>query len=173
MATDTQEGYGLVSKSFHWVMALLVGWQFLKFFDRIGEGEHWVGQTLVPWHISIGVLLLVMAAARFGWALNQRGRRPLNDPAMDFFIKAGHGLIYATLILLPLTGIMLMVGAGFGVTAFGVELIAKGEKIGWAQGLGSLHSPLAWILAALVIGHIAMALFHQFVRRDGTLDRML
>ena len=141
--------------------------------DRIDEGEHWVGQTLVSWHISIGVLLLVMPAARFGWALNQRGQRPLNDPAMDFYIKAGHGLIYATLILLPLTGIMLMVGAGFGVTAFGVELIAKGEKIGWAQGLGSLHSPLAWILAALVIGHIAMALFHQFVRRDGTLDRML
>lgn len=92
---------------------------------------------------------------------------------MDFYIKAGHGLIYAALILLPLTGIMLMVGAGFGVTAFGVELIAKGEKLAWAQGLGGLHSPLAWILAALVIGHVAMALFHQFVRRDGTLDRML
>lgn len=76
MTTDTHEGYGLVSKAFHWIMALLVGWQFLKFFDRIAEGEHWVGQTLVPWHISIGVLLLVMAAARFGWALNQRGQRP-------------------------------------------------------------------------------------------------
>lgn len=43
-------------------MAVLVGWQFLKFFDRIAEGEHWVGQTLVPWHISIGTLFLLLIA---------------------------------------------------------------------------------------------------------------
>lgn len=34
---------------------------------------------------------------------------------------------------MPLTGIMMMLGAGCGVTAFGVELIAKGEEIAWAR----------------------------------------
>lgn len=173
MSIDSPDGYGAISKALHWGIALLVGWQLLKFGDRIAEGEHWIGQTLVPWHVSLGTLLLVLAILRLAWAISQRGQRPLHDPAMSFFVKAGHGLLYAGLILMPLTGIMVMVGGGHGVTAFGIELISKGEKIAWAQSIGSLHSPIAWILAALIIGHIAMALFHQFIKRDGTLARMM
>ncbi len=29
----------------HWLMAFLIGWQLLKFGDRIAEGEHWIGQA--------------------------------------------------------------------------------------------------------------------------------
>lgn len=50
MTTDTAERYGSMTKFFHWSMAFLIGWQLLKVFDHINDGEHWVGQTLVPWH---------------------------------------------------------------------------------------------------------------------------
>lgn len=172
MIFDTQKRYGMIAKAFHWLMALLIGWQLLKFGDRIAEGEHWVGQVLVPWHVSVGVLLLVLAVLRIAWAFGQRRRRPSHDPAMAFFVKAGHGLLYAGLVLMPLTGIMVMIGAGYEVSAFGVELVAKGEKISWAQSIGSLHSPLAWLFTALIIGHIAMAMFHHLIKRDDTLARM-
>ena len=39
---DSRESYGTLSKSLHWLMAVLIGWQFLKFGDRIADGEHWV-----------------------------------------------------------------------------------------------------------------------------------
>ena len=172
MTNDTPNRYGAVSRAFHWVMALLVGWQLLKVFDRISEGVHWVGQVLVPWHVSVGTLLLVLVIARLAWAVSQWGHRPAHDPDTAFLVNAGHGLLYAGLILMPLTGIMVMVGGGYGLTAFGVDLIAKGDKIAWAQALGSLHSPLAWLLSALILGHIAMALFHHVVKRDDTLRRM-
>lgn len=173
MIHDTTERYGSVSKTFHWLMAVLIAWQLLKFGDRILEGEHWVGQTLVPWHVSIGVLLLILIVLRIFWALGQRPHRPQHDPATAKLVKAGHGLLYAGMLLMPLTGIMVMLGGGYGITAFGVEIVAEGAEIGWAANLGSLHSPLAWAVAILTLGHIVIALYHHFVQRDDTLRRIL
>ena len=117
-------------------------------------------------------MLLVLVVARAAWAFRQRRQRPVHDPATEFFVRAGHGLLYAGMILMPLTGIMVMVGGGYGLTVFGAELIAKGGEVAWAQTLGSLHSPLAWTLAMLIVGHVAVAMFHYFIRRDDTLARM-
>ncbi|HLV76485.1 MAG TPA: cytochrome b [Marinobacter sp.] len=173
MLRDTPERYGTLTKALHWLMALLVGWQLLKLGDRIADGEHWVGQTLVPWHISIGVLLLVLIVLRLIWATSQRQQRPQPEPSMAWAVKAGHGLLYACLLLMPLTGIMVMLGGGYGVNAFGVQLIAEGEERAWAGTLGSIHSPLAWLLTILVIGHIGAALVHHLFLKDETLKRML
>lgn len=173
MIKDSKERYGKVSIVFHWGMAVLIGWQLLKFGDRIAEGEHWIGQTLVPWHLSIGALLLGLIVARLLWVASQRRHRPEQDPATAWLVKGGHGLLFAGMLAMPVTGVLVMVGGGYGLTAFGLELIAKGDKVAWASAIGALHSPIAWALTALVIGHIAMALFHHFVRRDDTLRRML
>jgi cytochrome b561 len=60
---DSTTRYGSITRVFHWLVALLIGWQMMKFFDRISEGEHWVGQTLVPWHVSIGTLAALLIVA--------------------------------------------------------------------------------------------------------------
>lgn len=173
MINDSKERYGSVSKFLHWLMAVLIIWQLLKFGDRIAEGEHWIGQALVPWHISIGTLLLGLIVLRIFWVMSQRRHRPRQNPATAKLVKAGHGLLFAGMLLLPISGVLVMLGGGYGLTAFGVEIVAAGEEITWAASLGSLHSPLAWVLAALVIGHIGIALLHHFVQRDDTLKRML
>lgn len=173
MKDDSKERYGSVSKTFHWLMAALIGWQLFKFGDRIAEGEHWVGETLVPWHVSIGTLLLVLIVLRLAWVMTQRHQRPAQDPATAALVKAGHAMLYIALLLLPVLGILYVVGNGYPLTVFGIELIAKGDEIEWAKTIGGLHSPLAWLITALVIGHIAMALIHHFIKRDDTLKRML
>lgn len=173
MSGDSRERYGSVSRWFHWLMALLIGWQLLKLFDRIADGEHWVGQTLVPWHVSIGSLLLVLVVLRLGWVAKQKDNRPEQDPATAFLVKAGHFLLYAGMVLMPVTGILTMVGNGYGWTAFGVQLAAKGDGIPWMASIGSLHSPIAWLLLVMIVGHIGIALLHHFVRKDGVLRRMI
>lgn len=44
---DSKERYGSITRIFHWGMALLIIWQFMKFFDRINDGEHWIGENIV------------------------------------------------------------------------------------------------------------------------------
>lgn len=172
MINDSKERYGSISKLFHWGMAVLIIWQGLKFFDRIDDGEHWVGETLVPWHISIGTLLLVLVVLRLLWVAKQTGNRPLQNPATAVLVKIGHSLLYAGVVLMPVTGMLYMVGKGHGLSPFGVQLIAKGDEVPWMADIGGLHSPIAWILLVLIVGHVCIALFHHFVRKDDALRRM-
>ncbi|QCG68344.1 cytochrome b [Pseudomonas veronii] len=173
MVNDTAHRYGGITRLLHWAMALLIALQFLKLGDRINDGEHWIGQTLVPWHISVGGLLLVLIVLRLFWARGQRQQRPQPVGPTALLVKAGHGLLYACMLLMPVSGILLMLGKGYGLKVFGVQLVAKtGVETGWMASLGSLHSPLAWLFVALVLGHIAAALFHHFVQKDDTLKRM-
>jgi len=172
MLKDSPDRYGSLTKWLHWLMAVLIGWQLLKLGDRIADGEHWIGETLVPWHVSIGSLLLVLIVIRIVWAASQLGHRPAHDPKTVALVKTGHGLMYAAMLLMPLTGIMVMVGGGYGLNAFGLQLIPRGDEVAWAASLGSIHSPLAWALTAMIAGHIFMALLHHF-RGDDTLKRMM
>src|SRR5690554_195919 len=171
---DSKQRYGGITRLFHWGMGLLIIWQFLKFFDRINDGEHWVGENLVSWHISIGSLLLLLIVLRIIWAFTQKNNRPEQDPATALLVKAGHGLLYLAMLLLPITGVMIMIGNGFGWAPFGMEIVAgDGPEIGWMATLGSVHSLIAWSLLILVIGHVGIALLHHFVKKDGVLRRML
>lgn len=171
---DSKTRYGIISRLFHWGMAALILWQFMKFFDRINDGEHWIGVNLASWHIAIGSLLLILIVLRLIWAVSQKNNRPEQDPATVVLVKAGHGLLYLGMLLLPITGAMIMVGKGYGWSPFGIELVARGgPKIDWMATLGSAHSLIAWSLLILVIGHAGMALIHHFVKRDDTLKRML
>lgn len=173
MKNDSKERYGSISRIFHWGMAVLIIWQLLKIFDRINDGEHWVGKTLVPWHVSIGTLLLLLVVLRIVWTLKQRGQRPGQTPATAFLVKAGHFLLYVGMLLMPLTGVMIMLGNGYGLKAFDIQLIARGVEFPWMASLGSLHVPIAWILLVLTIGHIGLALIHHCIQKDGTLRRMI
>lgn len=171
---DTHQHYGFITRCFHWTITVLVIWQFLKLGNRISDGEHWIGQVLVPWHISIGILLLVLGILRVYWAVKQRQRRPRHVGPEAPLVKGGHFLLHLVTVLLAITGILFMVGNGYKLVFFGVELIAKSEtKVDWMISVGNLHSPLAWLLLALVAGHIVAALYHHFVVRDDTMGRML
>jgi cytochrome b561 len=63
---------------------------------------------------------------------------------------------------------------GWTVSLFGViplpALAATGSTLGHA--MGDVHQVVAWALLGLVGLHIAAAVFHHFVLRDGVLRRM-
>jgi len=83
-------------------------------------------------------------------------------------------LLFGTL-LMPISGILMQLGEGRAIAFFGLELIAASgveneiiEKIGEVgHGLGSKLMILAVAL------HIAAALKHHFIDKDGTMTRML
>ena len=172
---DTPRRYGAVSLLFHWTMALLIILQFMALGGYINDGEHWIGNTIVPWHTDIGLLLLILVSLRILWMLGQRERRPElhGRHAMQLMAKGGHFLLYVCMVLMPVTGILLMVGGGHGLGFFGIQLVAESEReIPWAIALGEWHAQISWLFVALVLGHLGAALYHHFVMHDDTLARM-
>lgn len=161
MLKDRQHKYGLLARAFHWLSAFIIFWQFAKFFDRIGDGEHWVANNIASFHISIGAIFLVVIAARLLWTLSQQSNRPVNPETSSFLAKLGHFGLYVLMIAMPVTGICYMAGKGYGVDVFGWEVIAGGPKTDWLISIGELHSPLAWLLLVTVVGHIGMVIKHR------------
>ncbi|HWL28342.1 MAG TPA: cytochrome b/b6 domain-containing protein [Burkholderiaceae bacterium] len=173
MHDDSPSGYGGFTRFLHWTMAVLVVLQFMKLGNYINDGEHWIGRNIVPWHVSTGALILVLAIVRVWWAVRQRPNRPQPE-AMPGMVKLGHRLLYACLLLLPLLGVTFLIGGGYGLTIFGVNLVPRTDvEIPWLAAIGELHSPIALLFVLLVLGHIAAALYHHSFKRDRTLLRML
>ena len=89
--------------------------------------------------------------------------------------RATHYAFYVILIVLPLLG--WAVASGFGATPYllGViplpALIAKNKPL--ADMVGGVHGTLALAPLAVIALHVAGALYHRFVKRDGVFQRML
>ena len=84
-------------------------------------------------------------------------------------------MLYALLLIIPLSGWLMSSAKGFSTVVFGElplpDLLDQNEALG--DRLAVLHWWLNKTLLALVILHVAAALKHQFVDRDGLLWRML
>ncbi|NLX17099.1 MAG: cytochrome b [Ramlibacter sp.] len=169
---DTTRRYGTITRLLHWSMAALFIWQFCKFFDRIQDGEHFLGNLTGPLHGSFGALILVLGILRILWAISQK-QRPSQQGPLAALASMGHKLLYLLMLLMPLSGMMYVRGNGYPLKVFGTELMARtGVKTEWMLSIGELHSPLAWLTVITVLGHMFFALYHHIVLKDGTLSRI-
>jgi cytochrome b561 len=85
-----------------------------------------------------------------------------------------HGLMYALFFAIPLAGWAYSSAAGFPIVWFGVlplpDFVPVDKAL--AEAIKPWHEGLAWALIALVALHLAAALKHHFIDRDGLLSRM-
>ena len=83
--------------------------------------------------------------------------------------------MYALFFAVPLLGWAYSSAAGFPVVWFGVwplpDFVPASPAL--AEMLKPLHMLAAYSLAGLIVLHIAAALKHQWIDRDGLLARML
>jgi len=131
---------------------------------------------LINWHKWAGIAILLLSAARLAWRLTHRPPAlPAATPPWQARAAAlAHAGLYALFFAVPLAGWTYSSAAGFPVVWFGVvplpDLVPVDREL--ADGLKTVHRLLAWALAALVVLHVAAALKHQWVDRDGLLARM-
>jgi len=134
-------------------------------------------------HKSIGVTVLLAVLLRILWRLTHR---PPPLPAMPPLERAAaegtHALLYVLMLVIPLSGWALVSVSPFNLPTvlYGLvpwphlpvlpDLPNKGQVEAVAK---FIHGKLAWMLAALIALHAAAALRHQFVLRNGVLDRIL
>ena len=107
--TNTRFSYGLVHQMLHWAVALLIlvmlpmgvimGWLPTTTPEEIAD-KVW----LYGLHKSIGLAALALALIRIVWVMGQTKPAPLHDGAEGFAARAVHDLLYASIILVPVTG---------------------------------------------------------------------
>ncbi len=174
---NDSSNWGVMAKTFHWSIATLI-------FVQLALGWLAVAWPLTPtklylfiWHKSIGIVILVLVVLRLAWRLfNPRPVFPASMPPWErAAAETVHALLYAVLIVLPLSGWLLNSAAGVPFRVFGwlrlPALVAPSRPL--TGTLIGVHIVLGWALISLLIIHILAAIRHHWVRRDVTLKRML
>lgn len=167
MKPDTNTAYGSISRLLHWSMAAAFGYML---FTAIAWNVDEAYFGLMDNHKSVGFILLLLALLRVWWALLNLTRRPSGNLAATL----GHGVLYLLMLAVPLAALLRQYGSARGeLKVFGLPVMpAASEKIDWMVNIGSQwHGELAWLLFALVSGHIVAALVHQ-LRGEKILNRM-
>lgn len=169
--------YTAVAKFLHWFVLALLVIQFAIAWTMpdIGRGTQPIG--LVAWHLSVGTLILAVMVIRLGWRLSHPVPPPPSDlhPALRALSRGTHYLLYLILFVLPLLGWASASSRGWPIRLLGNVPLPKLAPTGWPVGhvVGDIHATLAIVLLAVVALHVAGALYHAFVLKDGTVRRML
>jgi cytochrome b561 len=163
-----------LQRALHWLMAVCI---LSMLFIGVGMvstiGPDYV--SLVSIHKPLGIVILVLALIRLVVRLT-RGAPPL--PAsmpepMKLAAHLSHLAFYILMIALPLLGWGMLSAADYPVVVFGVYLpsfLPHSDALHTL--LWNLHRVLALCFFALIVLHLAAALLHALVRRDGVFQTM-
>lgn len=175
--------YSTVHRWLHWAIAviavgLLAAGLTLGFLGFSGAKEAFGGpatNALYFLHKSFGITLLILMLARL--VVRARNGKPPYatplEPWQRILSTAVHHLLYIALIVQPAIGWLATGAGGFPVTFFGLQLpkiLAKNERL--SEQLYAVHGTIGFILLALIALHVAGALYHWTIRRDGVMQRM-
>ncbi|MCW6512824.1 cytochrome b [Lichenifustis flavocetrariae] len=127
----------------------------------------------VSLHRTIGIVVLGLSLIRLVWRLFDRRPTRTGSPALRRGAAVVHACLYAILIAIPLLGWIYTNTRGHKLTILGASLPSLTVKDEYFSRVSiTVHEWLAYTLLALVAAHVAAALWHHFVLRDGMLKRM-
>ena len=160
----------------HWLVALLI-------FVAFPLGVYMHELPLSPWklqlysyHKWIGVTVFALMLTRMGLRLS--GSTPPWPAAMTAWergaARATHVLLYALLLVIPVSGWLWSSALGFQTVWLGLvplpDLVVRDKAL--AATFGGLHKLLNFSMIALLTLHVAAALRHHFILRDDVGRRM-
>ena len=162
----------------HWATVLLVLAQFASaWLHALAEArESDLTPVLLQIHRSFGVTIWVVTALRLAWRLTNARLPPFPTHMTKLhraMVKLSEYGLYALLLGQPATGLLttLLDDRPFDLFLWRFPPLMPGNEMLQAAFYFS-HELGAWALAALALGHAAVALFHHFVLRDDVLECM-
>lgn len=167
--------YGRTAVALHWTLAvLLVATTALGLFMMSIEDEPGSGWYF-DLHKSVGIVIALLVGARVVWRLKNRPEPlPASVPIWQAKLAvATQAMLYLLMVLVPLAGYL---GASFskaGVRFFGLATPPWAlPDHDLAEQFFGIHSVLVWVLIALAALHVAGAMKHLLLDRDGVFQRM-
>jgi len=174
--SPTTDRYDPVQIGFHWLTAGLVVAGILLIWATSLTPRGPLHTNLFFLHRSFGLTIFVVTILRLIWrATHAAPPPPVTMPAWQSrAATAAHRLLYALLIIMPITGFIDGAAGGHPVSfffLFDLPLLPQNKPL--ADLAGAIHGTLQWAVYGLVGLHAAAALRHHFVIGDGVLRRML
>lgn len=171
------EGYRRPARWLHWITAVLVLLMIPAGLIMVQQGlPRPLQDTLFIFHKNTGVILFLLIVLRLIYRWRHKPP-PLPDDMPVWQSQAAgltHLALYALLVLMPVSGYIRVRADHFpieGLDALGMgTLMPKSEIL--AATAQAVHVICAFLLIAILALHIAAALQHALLRRDGIWSRM-
>ena len=169
--------YTMLARVLHWTTALLI---IALIPLGIVSANEWGGplqDRLYDLHRSMGALIIPIVVLRLivRWT-DPPLPLPSDIPALQRqAAHMTHWALYALLIMQPLVGWVATSAYPAAIVVFGLfELppVWHADRA-LSEQLFSIHEAIGLAIACLVLAHVGAALFHQCVRKDRVLMRMI
>lgn len=178
---DTKQKLSGFTVSLHWIVAIaMIGLLAMGFYMK---NLHVL--SLIPLHKSLGLCVLLIVLVRVVWRIINGWPKHVSEYARHEIVlaKIVHWILILGTLAMPLSGFMLSAASGYGVSFFGMEIVARnpdpsdpGKVIALSPYLNSLgrglHHWVGLLLTGAIVMHIAGALKHHLFDKDKILTRM-
>jgi cytochrome b561 len=163
--------YSSLTIAIHWLTALFV---LAAWFTAEGGPNVRSNPPLLHFTLGLAVLLLVVPRLLARWmGATPRGEDP-QSRWLELAARLGHSVLYLLLIALPLSGWYAASHLGIPVSFLGIGVPSLTAPVQGAPGLiAELHENGGTVILILAGLHALIALWHQFILRDGVLGRMI
>ena len=168
--------YGSTAKVFHWlIVALLlaqypIGWLMPGIHGGMKPGAP------MTFHVSFGMLILLLIVLRFAWRLTHPVAPESSLPPWQRLTsEVVHWMLYAAVFATTMTGWLFASFRGWSMSFFylvPMPMLASGDAAA-IKAVDGLHQAAEWTLLVLIGVHVAAAMAHIFVYRDRIVQRML
>jgi cytochrome b561 len=174
---DRPDRYTRTAIALHWLVGIALlaqmafGWMLTEIPRQTPARGFYVNL-----HKSTGLTLAALIVLRLLWRLAHRP--PPLPPGIERWqcraALATHRMLYALMLLMPLSGYVASNFSRHGLRYFGHALAPWGPDLPAVyQVLNGVHVVSAWLLAALIALHVAAALQHAWIGRDDVVSRIL
>lgn len=172
----TPAAYSRGAVILHWLIAVLIVANFLIAIlseDMAKEDR----MAMMANHKAIGITILGLTVLRIIWRF-LRPAPPLVETLKAWeaaLAKVTHALLYFLMLAIPLSGWGMVSGKGNPVSLFGlfnVPALPVGPDKATNDVFHELHEVFAMLMLLLFVIHVAAAIKHKVVDKDGTMARM-
>jgi len=159
-----------VTRSLHWATFASLMVAAVAACSREFVVDRATNQLLLAMHEWSGLAVLAVIVLHLAWrACGCVGRRRAAMPrGARIHAMLGHGVLYTMTLILPVLGWLTANAYNQRPVLFGLlplpTLIERDRELGYA--LQDWHIDAAWLLLALLLGHVTVALWHHYIRRD-------
>ncbi|MDR3376797.1 MAG: cytochrome b/b6 domain-containing protein [Ancalomicrobiaceae bacterium] len=179
MWRDTRTGYGIVSILLHWggAAVVIVVWVLGKRIGYHPSGPQWDAAENL--HAAVATLALVIIVPRIVWRLLQPATPAVasNPPLLNLLAAlVKWGLLLALTVMIVTGPLAIWSGPSAAIDLFGVSIpspLPSSFAERYHHSIWPVHVLASKVVLALVALHVAGALKHLVVDRDGVFRRML